>query len=100
MAGCSMTTKGRPLAQDGYEAELDSINTFMALKNKSDVSGTSGSAQSQAEIKPEYLVGPHILKKHKSKKVFVFPTSSSVNTLKSEIPQLSLSCEHTNIHSS
>ena len=67
MAGCSMTTKGRPLAKDGYEAELESINTFLALKNTSDVS--SGSAQSQAEIKPEDLVGPHILKKHKSKKV-------------------------------
>ena len=70
MAGCSMTTKGRPLAKDGYEAELDSINTFLALKNTSDVSGT-GSAPSQAEIKPEDLVGPHILKKHKSKKVRV-----------------------------
>ena len=71
MAGCSMTTKGRPLAKDGYEAELDSINTFLALKNTSDVSGTSGSAPSQAEIKPEDLVGPHILKKHKSKKVCI-----------------------------
>jgi len=67
MAGCSMTTKGRPLAKDGYEAELDSITTFLALKNTSDVSGTS--AQSQVEIKPEDLVGPHIIKKHKSKKV-------------------------------
>ena len=67
MAGCSMTTKGRPLAKDGYEAELESINTFLAVKNPSDVS--SGTAQSQAEIKPEDLVGPHILKKHKSKKV-------------------------------
>lgn len=85
MAGCSMTTKGRPLAQDGYEAELDSINTFLALKNTSDVSGTSGSAQSQAEIKPEDLVGPHIIKKHKSKKVYMFNSlyfqHHSVNTL-------------------
>ena len=87
MAGCSMTTKGRPLAKDGYEAELDSINTFMALKNTSDA---SGSAQSQAEIKPEDLVGPHIYKKHKSKKVathvslsvLVFLISPNVITLK------------------
>ena len=62
-----MTTKGRPLAKVGYETELESIQTFLALQNKSDNTGSS--AQSQAEIKPEDLVGPHILKKHKSKKV-------------------------------
>jgi len=71
MAGCSMTTKGRPLAKVGYETELESIQTFLALQNKSDAG--SSNAQSQAEIKPEDLVGPHIMKKHKSKKVCYHP---------------------------
>jgi len=67
MAGCRMVMKGRPLAKQGYEQELSSIRAFVAMQNKADTGGSP--TGDHEELKPEDLVGPHLLKKKKSKEI-------------------------------
>ena len=43
-AGCRMVMKGRPLAKSGYEQELASIRSFIAMQNSSGSSTASAAA--------------------------------------------------------
>ena len=39
LAGCKMVMKGRSLARTGYDQELASIRSFVAMQNRADPSG-------------------------------------------------------------
>lgn len=66
LAGCKMVMKGRSLARTGYDQELASIRSFVAMQNRAD---PSGGPADQDELKPEDVVSPRILKKKKAKDV-------------------------------
>lgn len=65
MAGARMVAKGKSLSRQGYEVELTSVKSVIALQHKSGGS----QAASQEELHPEDVVPPRLLKKHKPKQI-------------------------------
>ncbi|XP_038607844.1 fermitin family homolog 1 isoform X2 [Tachyglossus aculeatus] len=68
MAACVLASKGKTMADCSYQSEINSIRSFLQMKNRN----TSSQAPSDPEsmdMKPECFVSPRCAKKHKSKQV-------------------------------
>ncbi|KAJ7373419.1 Fermitin 2 [Desmophyllum pertusum] len=79
MAACRLASKGKTMADSGYDAEVSGIQAFLSMQHdKGDVTPLS---PGQIPIQPEDFVGPRMLKKYKAKQIAarILEAHSSLN---------------------
>jgi len=68
MAACRLASKGKTMADTGYEVEMSGVKTFLNMQSKN-TDETDYAVGDHAGMQPEDFVPPRILTKYKSKQI-------------------------------
>lgn len=79
MAACRLASKGKTMADSGYDAEVSGIQAFLSMQH--DKGDATPLSPGQIPIQPEDFVGPRMLKKYKAKQIAarILEAHSSLN---------------------
>lgn len=79
MAAYRLASKGKTMADAGYDAEVSGIQAFLSMQH--DKSDATPLSPGQIQIQPEDFVGPRMLKKYKAKQIAarILEAHSSLN---------------------